>query len=50
KRFATMEVKLFLAAVVRRFHIRSAMPEHLDVTADLVLRPRDGVRLRLSAR
>ncbi|XP_052133460.1 cytochrome P450 4C1-like isoform X2 [Frankliniella occidentalis] len=50
KRFATMEVKLFLAAVVRRFHIRSAMPEHLDVTADLVLRPRDGVRLRLFAR
>ncbi|KAK3922994.1 Cytochrome P450 4C1 [Frankliniella fusca] len=45
KRFATMEVKLFMAAVVRRFHIRSSMPEQLDAVADLVLRPRDGINL-----
>ncbi|KAJ1524217.1 hypothetical protein ONE63_010737 [Megalurothrips usitatus] len=55
KRFATMELKLLLAAVVRRFHIGAAA-EDVRVAAedmflaDLVLRPRAGVRLRLTAR
>ncbi|KAJ1531362.1 hypothetical protein ONE63_000045 [Megalurothrips usitatus] len=52
KRFAVMELKLLLAAVIRSFHVRSGMPsrEHDMFTLDLVLRPSTGVFLHLTPR
>lgn len=50
KRFALMEVKLLLAAVVRQFLVRSAVAHQGDemIIADIVLRPSSGVRLQLT--
>lgn len=44
-----MEEKVILASVLRRFHVKALdKPEGLPVLAELVLRPRDGIRVHLT--
>lgn len=44
-----MEEKIILASVLRRFQIRSLdMPEDLPLLIEVILRPRDGIRLQLT--
>jgi cytochrome P450 len=44
-----MEEKIILASVLRRFHIKSLdKPEDLPLLIEVILRPRDGIRLQLT--
>lgn len=44
-----MEEKVILASVLRHFHIQSLeKQENIVILAELILRPRDGIRLRLT--
>lgn len=44
-----MEEKIVLASVLRRFHVESLeKPEDIPLISQLVLRPRDGIRLRMT--
>ena len=44
-----MEEKIILAFMLRRFHIKALnKPSDVPVVTELILRPRDGIRLRLS--
>ena len=46
-----MEEKIILASVLRRFHVKALdKPENIAVLAEIILRPRDGVRLHLTAK
>jgi cytochrome P450 len=48
-RFAMMEAKLVLASLIQRFRFEPVTGADVVVQASVTLRPRDGVRLRLSA-
>ncbi|XP_046655329.1 cytochrome P450 4c3-like [Daphnia pulicaria] len=49
QKFALMEEKIILASVLRRFHIKSLdKPEDLPLLIEVILRPRDGIRLQLT--
>jgi len=49
QKFALMEEKVVLSTVLRNFHIESLdKREELVVLGQLILRPRDGIRLRLT--
>ena len=44
-----MEEKIILASILRRFHIESLdKPEDVALISQLILRPRDGIRLRMT--
>lgn len=44
-----MEEKIVLATVLRRFHVKSLdKPDDLLLLGELILRPRDGIRLHLT--
>lgn len=46
-----MEEKIILASVLRRFKVEALdKPSEITVMSELILRPRDGIRLRLSHR
>jgi len=46
-----MEEKVILASIFRQFHVKAMdKPEDLTLLSELILRPRDGIRLRLSTR
>lgn len=46
QRFALMEEKVILASILRRFHIKALDKfEDVPMMAELILRPRDGIRL-----
>ncbi len=48
-RFAMMEAKLVLAALLQRFRFEPAAETRLELRPSVTLRPRDGLRLRLAA-
>lgn len=49
QKFALMEEKVVIASVLRRFHIEIIdKREDLVILGELILRPRDGIRLRLT--
>ena len=49
QKFAMMEEKIILASVLRRFHIKSLdKPGDISILTELILRPRDGIRLHLT--
>jgi cytochrome P450 len=48
-RFAMMEAKLVLAALLQRFRFEAAADTRLELRPSVTLRPRDGLRLRLVA-
>ncbi|EFX87732.1 hypothetical protein DAPPUDRAFT_192258 [Daphnia pulex] len=49
QQFALMEEKIVLASVLRRFQIKSLdKPEDLPLLVEVILRPRDGIRLQLT--
>ncbi|XP_046463634.1 cytochrome P450 4C1-like [Daphnia pulex] len=49
QKFAQMEEKIILASVLRRFHVKSLdKADDMPVLAELILRPRDGIRLHLT--
>ncbi|KAK4029580.1 hypothetical protein OUZ56_022559 [Daphnia magna] len=49
QKFAMMEEKVILASVLRRFHVKALdKPENLPILAELILRPRDGIRVHLT--
>ena len=51
QKFALMEEKVVLSTVLRNFHIGSLdKRDDLVVLGQLILRPRDGIRLRLTPR
>ena len=51
QKFALMEEKVVLSTVLRNFHIESLdKRDDLVVLGQLILRPRDGIRLRLTPR
>ena len=51
QKFALMEEKVVLSTVLRNFHIGSLdKRDDLVVLGQLILRPRDGIRLRLIPR
>jgi len=51
QKFALMEEKVVLASVLRRFHVEALdKREELVLLGELILRPRDGVNLRLTRR
>ena len=44
-----MEEKIILACVLRRFHVKSLdKAEDMALLTELILRPRDGIRLHLT--
>lgn len=44
-----MEEKIILASVLRRFHVKSLdKADDMPLLAELILRPRDGIRLHLT--
>ncbi|XP_057365883.1 cytochrome P450 4c3-like [Daphnia carinata] len=48
QRFALMEEKAVLSAILRNFHVQSLdKREEIVLLAELILRPRDGIRVRL---
>lgn len=48
QRFALMEEKAVLSAILRNFHVQSLdKREEIILLAELILRPRDGIRVRL---
>lgn len=49
QKFAQMEEKIVVASVLRRFHVEAIdKAEDLALLAELILRPKDGIRLRLT--
>ena len=51
QKFALMEEKVVLSSIFRRFHVESCdRREQLVLLGELILRPRDGIRIRLSNR
>lgn len=49
QKYAVMEEKVVLATVLRNFHLESLEKrEELVLIGELVLRPRDGVQVRLT--
>jgi cytochrome P450 len=48
--FALMEAKLLLAAIARRWQLRLAPDQRIDVLPRITLRPRYGMRMRLEHR
>ncbi|XP_046655354.1 cytochrome P450 4C1-like [Daphnia pulicaria] len=49
QKFAQMEEKVILASVLRRFHVKSLdKPGDISFLVELILRPRDGIRLHLT--
>ncbi len=49
QKYAVMEEKVVLATVLRNFHLESLEKrEDLVLIGELVLRPRDGVQVRLT--
>jgi cytochrome P450 len=51
QRFAMMEEKILLASILRRFEVTSLMTtEELEPTAEIVLKPKNGVPLKLTLR
>jgi len=46
-----MEEKVILASIFRQFNVKAMdEPEDLTLLSELILRPRDGIRLSLSPR
>ena len=46
-----MEEKVILASIFRQFNVKAMdKPEDLTLLSELILRPRDGIRLSLSPR
>lgn len=46
-----MEEKVILASIFRKFQVTALdKPEDLTLLSELILRPRDGIRLRLTPR
>ncbi len=44
-----MEEKIILASLLRRFHVKSLdKPENVAILTDVILRPRDGIRMLLT--
>ncbi|KAI9560160.1 hypothetical protein GHT06_014171 [Daphnia sinensis] len=51
QKFAMMEEKVILASVLRRFHVKALdKPADLHVVTELILRPLDAIRVRLTRR
>ena len=51
QKFAMMEEKVILASIFRKFQVTALdKPEDLTLLSELILRPRDGIRLRLTPR
>ena len=51
QKFALMEEKVILSSIFRRFHVESVdKRDELILLGELILRPRDGIRLRLTHR
>ncbi|KAJ8039312.1 Cytochrome P450 4V2 [Holothuria leucospilota] len=51
QKFATMEQKVLLATILRKLNITSLQtPEELDLTSEIVLRPRNAVNVKLNLR
>ena len=49
QKFALMEEKTIIASVLRRFQLEAfEKPEDIPLLVELILRPRDGIRLRLT--
>nr|CAH0102405.1 unnamed protein product [Daphnia galeata] len=49
QKFALMEEKIVLASVLRRFHVQSFdKADGMPLLVELILRPRDGIRVRLT--
>ncbi len=49
QKFALMEDKIIVASVLRNFHVRSLdKQEDIRLLAELILRPRDGIRIKLT--
>ncbi|XP_046655326.1 cytochrome P450 4C1-like isoform X2 [Daphnia pulicaria] len=49
QKFAQMEEKIVLASVLRRFHVKSLdKADDMPLLAELILRPRDGIRVHLT--
>jgi cytochrome P450 len=49
QKFALMEEKIILASVLRRFHVKALdKPSDVPIVTELILRPLDGIRLRLT--
>lgn len=49
QKFAMMEEKIILASVLRHFHVRALdEPEDIVLLSELILRPRDGIRVQLT--
>ena len=49
QKFALMEEKIILSSIFRNFHVKALdKREELILLIELILRPRDGIRLRLT--
>lgn len=49
QKFALMEEKVILSYILRNFHVEAVdKREELILLFELILRPRDGIRLRLT--
>ena len=49
QKFALMEEKIILASIFRNFYVKSLdKRDELILLGELILRPRDGIRLRLT--
>ena len=51
QKFALMEEKIILSSIFRNFHVKALdKREELILLIELILRPRDGIRLRLTSK
>ena len=51
QRFAMMELKIVLAQILRKFQIKSLdAPENIKIMIDLIMRPKDGLRIAFKRR
>ncbi len=49
QKFALMEEKIILSSIFRNYHVKALdKREELILLIELILRPRDGIRLRLT--
>ncbi|XP_045035238.1 cytochrome P450 4C1-like isoform X1 [Daphnia magna] len=49
QKFAMMEEKIILASILRHFHVKALdKPEDIHLLSELILRPRDGIRVQLT--